>query len=214
MINLLKHEFLVQNKIYNLSKYFFIFFVFCNGSIVIITTHDRIANFGIIFSLISIPLALIGISANFLRSEMEDGSLELLLASFNPIQITSAKYFGLFICGAISFLANVPILYLLFDMSIIQLILVVIAGLFLMSTSCGVVILISSVQCYFRSNTNFLSSLLIPLIIPSIILSGILVENHNENYYSIILLLMGVSCIIVPVSIYLSSYLIENIYNI
>ena len=213
MINLLKHELLLQNKIQNLTKYFFIFFVFCSGSITIISTHDKIANFGVIFSLISIPLALIGISTNFLRSEIEDGSLELLLASFNPIQITLAKYITLFICGSIAFIANLPISYLLFDMDITRLSLLLTSGLLLLSTSCGVIILISSVQCYFRSNTNFLSSLLMPLIIPSIILSGMIIESNGTSY-SITFILIGVNCIIIPTSIYLSSYLIENIYNI
>jgi heme exporter protein B len=213
MINLLKHELLLQNKIQNLTKYFFIFFVFCSGSITIISTHDKIANFGVIFSLISIPLALIGISTNFLRSEIEDGSLELLLASFNPIQITLAKYINLFICGSIAFIANLPISYLLFDMDITRLSLLLTSGLLLLSTSCGVIILISSVQCYFRSNTNFLSSLLMPLIIPSIILSGMIIESNGTSY-SITFILIGVNCIIIPTSIYLSSYLIENIYNI
>jgi heme exporter protein B len=91
--------------------------------------------------------------------------------------------------------------------------LVIITGLLLMATSCGVVILISSIQCYFRSNTNFLSTLLLPLIIPSIILSGIIIQSDNNNS-SLLLILIGVNCIIVPISIYLSSYLIENIYNI
>lgn len=213
MTNLLKHELLLQNKIQNLTKYFFIFFVFCSGSITIISTHDTIANFGVIFSVIAIPLALIGISTNFLRTEIEDGSLELLLASFNSIQITLAKYINLFICGSIAFIANLPISYLLFDMSITRLSLLLTSGLLLLSTSCGVIILISSVQCYFRSNTNFLSSLLMPLIIPSIILSGMIIES-NDTSYSITFILIGVNCIIIPTSIYLSSYLIENIYNI
>ena len=154
MINLLKHELLLQNKIQNLTKCFFIFFVFCSGSITIISTHDKIANFGVIFSLISIPLALIGISTNFLRSEIEDGSLELLLASFNPIQITLAKYINLFICGSIAFIANLLISYLLFDMDITRLSLLLTSGLLLLSTSCGVIILISTVQCCFPCNSR------------------------------------------------------------
>jgi hypothetical protein len=40
-----------------------------------------------------------------------------------------------------------------------------------------------------------------------------IIENNNSNH-SIILILLGVNCIVVPISIYLSSYLIENIYNI
>ncbi|MCP5375134.1 MAG: heme exporter protein CcmB [Rickettsiaceae bacterium] len=213
MVHFIKHEFLLQNKICNLTKYFFIFFVFCSGSITIVSSHDKIANLGIIFAVISIPLSLIGIAANFLRTELEDGTLEILLTSFRPIQIILAKYLGLFICGSLAFVLNIPISYFLFNIEAFQLNLVIITGLLLMATSCGVVILISSIQCYFRSNTNFLSTLLLPLIIPSIILSGIIIQSDNNNS-SLLLILIGVNCIIVPISIYLSSYLIENIYNI
>ncbi|MBN8523348.1 MAG: heme exporter protein CcmB [Rickettsiales bacterium] len=213
MVHFIKHEFLLQNKICNLTKYFFIFFVFCSGSITIVSSHDKIANLGIIFAVISIPLSLIGIAANFLRTELEDGTLEILLTSFRPIQIILAKYLGLFICGSLAFVLNIPISCFLFNIEAFQLNLVIITGLLLMATSCGVVILISSIQCYFRSNTNFLSTLLLPLIIPSIILSGIIIQSDNNNS-SLLLILIGVNCIIIPISIYLSSYLIENIYNI
>jgi heme exporter protein B len=213
MVHFIKHEFLLQNKICNLTKYFFIFFVFCSGSITIVSSHDKIANLGIIFAVISIPLSLIGIAANFLRTELEDGTLEILLTSFKPIQIILAKYLGLFICGSVAFVLNIPISCFLFNIEAFQLNLVIITGLLLMATSCGVVILISSIQCYFRSNTNFLSTLLLPLIIPSIILSGIIIQSDNSNF-SLLLVLIGVNCIIIPISIYLSSYLIENIYNI
>jgi len=213
MVHFIKHEFLLQNKICNLTKYFFIFFVFCSGSITIVSSHDKIANLGIIFAVISIPLSLIGIAANFLRTELEDGTLEILLTSFKPIQIILAKYLGLFICGSVAFVLNIPISCFLFNIEAFQLNLVIITGLLLMATSCGVVILISSIQCYFRSNTNFLSTLLLPLIIPSIILSGIIIQSDNNNS-SLLLILIGVNCIIIPISIYLSSYLIENIYNI
>ena len=212
MVHFIKHE-LLQNKICNLTKYFFIFFVFCSGSITIVSSHDKIANLGIIFAVISIPLSLIGIAANFLRTELEDGTLEILLTSFKPMQIILAKYLGLFICGSVAFVLNIPISCFLFNIEAFQLNLVIITGLLLMATSCGVVILISSIQCYFRSNTNFLSTLLLPLIIPSIILSGIIIQSDNNNS-SLLLILIGVNCIIIPISIYLSSYLIENIYNI
>ena len=92
MVHFIKHEFLLQNKICNLTKYFFIFFVFCSGSITIVSSHDKIANLGIIFAVISIPLSLIGIAANFLRTELEDGTLEILLTSFKPIQIILIKF--------------------------------------------------------------------------------------------------------------------------
>lgn len=193
-------------------KYFLIFFIFCGGSITIVNSHETIASFGIVFSVVAIPLALIGVSANFLRPDIEDGSLELLLASFKPSQIILAKYLSLFVCGFIGFIINVPFSYLLFNIAIDQLLLIITCGLLLMASSAAIIMLISSIQSYFRSNTNFLSVLIMPLIIPSIILSGIIIQSDNN--YSLALILLGVNCIIVPASIYLSSYLIENIYNI
>lgn len=213
MTHFIKHEFLLQNKVHNLTKYFFIFFVFYSGSLTIVSSHDKIANLGVIFTVISIPLSLIGIAGNFLKSEVEDGSLEILLTSFKPIHIILAKYLGLFTCGSIAFVLNVAISYFLFNIDVLKLNLIIITGISLMATSCGVIILISSIQCYFRSNTNLLSTLLLPLIIPNIILSGIIIQSENNNY-SLLLILTGVNCIIIPMSIYLSSYLIENIYNI
>lgn len=212
MIKLIKHEFFVQNKIHNLGKYFLIFFLFSLTSITIINPYEKIASFGSILSIVLIPLALIGTSSNFLKSELEDGSFELLLTSFVPLKIVVAKYIALFLCTTISFLANLPIAYLLFNIAPSNLILMAVCGFLLSSAACAVILLIATVQCYFRNNTNFLSSLLLPLIIPSIILSGIALQDSNNH--SIILILLGINLILIPVIIYLTSYLIANIYNI
>jgi len=209
---LLKHELLIQNKINNLIKYFLIFFIFCSTSITIVNSHENINSFGIIFSVISIPLALIGVTVNFLKPEIEDGSLEILMTSFTPTQIILAKYLSLLISGVIGFIINIPISYLLFNISLNQLFLIMICGILLMTSSAVIIILIASIQCYFRSNTNFLSVLIMPLIIPSIILSGMIIQSDNN--YSMVLILLGINCIMVPITIGLSSYLIANIYNI
>lgn len=210
--NLFKHELLLQNKINSLIKYFVIFFIFCSSSITIVNSHENINSFGIIFSVISIPLALISVTANFLKPEIEDGSLEILLTTFTPAQIILAKYLSLLISGIAGFIINIPISYLLFNISVNQLFSIMACGILLMTSSSVIIILISSIQCYFRSNTSFLSVLIMPLIIPSIILSGIIIQSDNN--YSMIMILLGVTCIMTPITIGLSSYLVANIYNI
>jgi len=212
MFELIRHEFFIQNKINNLCKYFLIFFLFSLTSITIINPYEKIASFGSVLSIVLIPLALVGIGANFLKSEIEDGSLELLLTSFMPLQITLAKYVALFLCAAIGFVFNLLAAWLLFNIAFYSLILIAICGLLLSLLSCAIILLIAAIQCYFRNNTNFLSTLLLPLIIPSIILSGIVVQNSDN--YQIILILLGINMILVPTTIYLTSYLIANIYNI
>ncbi len=210
-MNFLKYELLMQNKIQNLLKYFLIFFVFCSISITMVNNYDNIQQFGVIFCLIAIPLAFLGISSNFLKTEMEDGSLELFIVSFNPIKIIITKYIALNILAIIAFSANIFLSWLLFDIYLSKLILIAICGLLLIILSSAMIILISAIQCYFRANTNFLSILIMPLIIPSIILCGMIIQSNNS---SLALILLGMNLIIAPISIYLSSYLIANIYNI
>lgn len=212
MTELIKYEFLTQNKIYNFGKNFAIFLLFGLTTITIISPYDRISEFGIIFTVVSLPLGLIGIASNFLRSEIDDGVLELLLVSYNPVAIISAKYLTLSVAVFCGFLVNLPIACVLFDIPVTKLLIIVSSGFHLSLISCALMLLIVSIQSYFRKNTNFLSSLLMPLIIPSIILSGILLQGGN--FYSLTLLLIGISCIIIPTALYASSYLIANIYNI
>lgn len=212
MLKLIKYEFVIQNKIYHLSKYFVIFFLFSLTSITIVNSYEKISTFGAVLSIVLIPLALIGLSSNFLRPELENGELEMMLTSFAPLKITLAKYVALFLCTMIGFMLNLPIIYLLFDFVLNKLLLIAVCGVFLAASSCAIILLLATVQCYFRNNTNFLATLLLPLIIPTIILSGIALQDSSE--VSILLILLGVNLILVPTAIYLSSYLIANIYNI
>ncbi|MDR0329462.1 MAG: hypothetical protein LBH99_02165, partial [Rickettsia sp.] len=63
LIQLIKWEYLIQNRINNLSKYLFIFFLFCIFSTALINDQADIKKFGVIFSVIFLPIALIGFSS-------------------------------------------------------------------------------------------------------------------------------------------------------
>jgi hypothetical protein len=51
-----------------------------------------------------------------------------------------------------------------------------------------------------------------PLIIPNIIISGLLIQSPGDISFAAIML--GINLIIIPPALYLSGYLLENIYNI
>jgi len=209
---IIKRELLVQNRVYNLNKYLIVFFLFSAFSITLINSHENIQKFGIIFSVISIPLAFISLPTNIIKPDIEDGSLELMLLLASSSQIAIGKFSALVIASLTSFLVTMPIIYFVFNIPFLVMINIIICGILMTKLAAALIVLIASVQGYFRSNTNFLSVLIMPLIIPTIILSGILLQNP-ENL-SLIWIMLGINLVVIPVSLYLSGYLIENIYNI
>lgn len=212
MKNLIYHELKLQNKVYNITKYIFIFFLFCSLATGFINSEEDIQRFGIIFSIISIPLAFIGLSSILIKPDIEDGYLETLLSSTLAIKIILSKYIALSVCSIMSFVLVAPIIYILYNIDNSIFVMMSLAAITLIFLSAALIILIASIQAYFRSNTNFLSIIIMPLIIPSIIISGVLIQNIDQTH--LLFIMIGIDCIIIPPALYLSSYLIENIYNI
>lgn len=212
MKTLIRQEFMVQNKIYNISKYSFVFFIFCCLSITLINTYEKIQSFGIIFSVISIPLVFISLSSHLIKPDIEDGALEVLLTTCLPIKIIFAKYIALCSCCILSFCCTIPIIYIVYNIEINILFIMISASLILLFLSAALIILIAAIQGYFRTNTNFLSILIMPLLVPNIVLSGVLIQNSTDLY--LLYLMIGIDLVVIPPALYLSSYLVENIYNI
>ncbi|WP_367364364.1 heme exporter protein CcmB [Candidatus Tisiphia endosymbiont of Nedyus quadrimaculatus] len=212
LIQLIKWEYLIQNRINNLSKYLFIFFLFCIFSTALINDQADIKKFGVIFSVIFLPIALIGFSSLILKQDVEDGSLELLLSSFSENEIVTSKLFAIFFSSLTSSLLNIPIIYIIFDLDLITVTYLFITLTLLLTLSSSLLVLIGSIQSYFRSNTNLLAILIMPLLVPNIILTGLVLQNL-ENI-SLIFVMIGINMLLLPTIFYLSSYLIKNIYNI
>lgn len=212
LIQLIKWEYLIQNRINNLSKYLFIFFLFCIFSTALINDQADIKKFGVIFSVIFLPIALIGFSSLILKQDVEDGSLELLLSSFSESEIVTSKLFAIFFSSLTSSLLNIPIIYIIFDLDLTTVTYLFITLTLLLTLSSSLLVLIGSIQSYFRSNTNLLAILIIPLLIPNIILTGLVLQNL-ENI-SLIFVMIGINMLLLPTIFYLSSYLTKNIYNI
>ncbi|WP_375333518.1 heme exporter protein CcmB [Candidatus Tisiphia endosymbiont of Xenochironomus xenolabis] len=212
LIQLIKWEYLIQNRINNLSKYLFIFFLFCIFSTALINDQTDIKKFGIIFSVIVLPIALIGFSSLIFQQDVEDGSLELLLSSFNESEIIAAKLITIIVSSLTSALLNMPIIYIIFDLDMLTVSYLLINLILLLILSSSLLVLIGAVQSYFRSNTNLLAILIMPLLIPNIILSGLVLQNFDN--INLIFVMIGINMLLVPIIFYLSSYLIKNIYNI
>jgi heme exporter protein B len=212
MRELILQELKVQNKIYNIIKYSLIFFIFCCLSVGLISSYEDIQAFGIVFAVISIPLAFIGLSYSLIKPDIEDGTIETLLTKFPASNIIIAKYIALCICFIISFGATMPIIYVMYNVEVVTFIIMIASAIILLLLSAALIILIASIQGYFKANTNFLSVLIMPLLIPNIILSGLLIQNNQDTH--LLFIMIGINFVIIPPVLYLSGYLVENIYNI
>jgi heme exporter protein B len=212
MKTLLSQELLIQNRVYNLAKYSILYFVFCILSIALVNSHDDIQKFGAIFPLICIPLSFLGLTNNLIKPDIEDGTLEYLLTISSAQKIVLSKFLVMSAVTVFCFSLISPLLAVFFSLEFEQLFTLSLAALLLIIISSALIVLIASIQGYFRSNTNFFAVLVMPLILPNVILSGILIQNPQEIH--LVIIMLGINLIIIPPAIYLSAYLINNIYNI
>lgn len=212
LLKLIYFEIITQNKINNLVKYLFIYFLFGIVSITLVNNYEDIKNFGIMFTLISIPLSLMGFTFTIFKNNLEDGNLEFLLVSYFPGEIIFAKIVSLSINSCFNCFLSVPFIYIFFKPSIIILSTLMLVFPLLIFLSSALLILISIIQAYFKTNTNILPLLIMPLLIPAIIISGFIIHSSSDAF--LLYILAGLDLILIPLLFILSKYLLKNIYNI
>jgi ABC-type transport system involved in cytochrome c biogenesis permease component len=212
MLNLIYQEVLLQNKIHHISKHFFLFLLFGLISTVIIAPIQNMTEFGLMLSIIYIPMFLLGNNHFLLKYEIQNGDLELLLTTHNTLIIIIAKFCALSISLLMSLICILPLIVILFSTSLILTMNFIYIAILILLMSNGLAIMMAAIQIYFQRNNNFLSVMIMPFMLPNIILAGMLISNP-ENV-TIIFMMFGVNLIIIPISLYCSGYLINNIYNI
>lgn len=212
MNNLIYYKFLVQNKVYNLTKYTILFFSFCLVSTLVVNSPEYFQKFGIILSVIYIPLAFLGLSANIIKADLDDGSLECLLVCTTSFKIILAKFLAMSLNTSASFAIILPLLKIFFNLDFYCSVVLYSMATLLIFMSSALIVLIATIQSYFKSNTNFFTLLIMPLFIPSIILTGICIQDMQN--LQLLLIMFGINLVLIPPSLYLSSHLIDNIYNI
>lgn len=211
LLLLIKREFTVQNRINNMIKYLVIFFLFCIVSITLINSYEDIKKFGLIFSVICLLIPLISFSSSIFKSDLEDGSLELLLSAVSHNKIVLAKFFAMSINSTIGIISTLPIIYIFFSQTLTEIAFFLISVWLLLILTSSLVVLAGSMQSYFRTNANLIGTFIMPLLIPNIVITGMVLQNNNLR---LIFIMIGINLVFLPISFFLSSYLIRNIYNL
>lgn len=210
--SLFLHEILVYHRCYNLIIHNIQFLLL--GMICLLFAcpagYDKTI-FGMIFVISGLPISIIASSAPIIKNDLEDGRLELYLITSNINIIILSKFCALLFCNFVSFTIVVLIMAFLYGMTYHQIFFLYSSAILLIQIS-AISLLISSVESYFRGNISMISSLIVPLILPSLIITGIMI-HRDLSYYSAMMIVLAITCIITPVTLLFSGYLIRNIHN-
>ncbi|MFK8040385.1 MAG: ABC transporter permease [Rickettsiaceae bacterium] len=210
LLLLIQWEFKLQNKIYNQIKYISLFVLLYIFEIVFISV-DEIEKFLVLLPTIFIPMSLLSFIHLIFRDDISDGMLETMLSSsITPGEIIISKYCSVLLNSIISAILYLSLIYIMFNLTFYYFVAFSILSFMMILLISSLLILIGSVQSYFRSNNSLISLLLIPLMIPSFILTSLAFE---QDTFHMILMTFGINCIIIPVNFLLSGFLIKNIYN-
>ena len=171
---------------------------------------DQINNLApIIFSMIFavfLPNILISIS----KKEFEDGYLEWLLTILSAEKILVLKFISVIVVVITSLLPLWILSSVFFSYSAYDFVIFLLATIFLIIQVTMLGILCFCIQAYFYSNTQFILSIMLPLLLPHLIIFGMIISE-----FSLKLLFLGIGITLgsVPIYLVLAIYLMKNIYN-
>ncbi|MES2214456.1 MAG: heme exporter protein CcmB, partial [Pseudomonadota bacterium] len=149
---------------------------------------------------------------DIIRSDIADGYMEMLIITTSSPRIVFIKFIALCLNNTLALVISMPFIVISYSLSFDQIMLNLLSRFILLVQISAISLFTGCIEGYFRSNTNLISFILFPLIIPSIIISGMVIYSPESSYLYISILL-GFAFIITPIILLLSGYLLKNLYN-
>lgn len=156
-----------------------------------------------------IALSIIITSSNNLSADKLDGSLVQKLLIFEYFDIVIVKQLSMFLLSALISLMISIMIWLLYSLSFLQFFFFLAASLLVLIISCSLAFCSSVIKLYFDNNTEYLSMIMMPLLIPFFICASIAITSCNYFY---LLLMLGMNLILAPIISLMSIYLMRDIY--
>ncbi len=206
----LKYEVLTLYKTQGILRNIFLILLMPCTCLPLVLPKSQMYIAGPLVIAIILTINLSYLFATAIKNDIEDGTITLLLTIRKPLYVVMTKFISIFINGLITLLMLIPMLYLFYDYSGIKLLVISsLFTLFLMKIS-AVSILIASVQSYFCTNTQFLLSLIGPIILPNLIIFGMILIDYN---ITLLILVVGINMMLLPLMLIMTTYLLKNLYN-
>lgn len=148
---------------------------------------------------------------NFITQNMTGGWLEQLIVSFPYEKIILVKKISIFIINFIVTILTLPFIALLYNIPKDALLCYFINNIVIGFFCSSLIMTLSLIKLYFNNNNEFISILLIPILIPVIICSSLSLEENNLSFMMINL---GISLIVAPISFFSSIYLLKHLNSL
>lgn len=145
------------------------------------------------------------------KSDLQDGFLETILTIANPSVIIMAKYLAIVLNMILSSIIIMPVIMLIFQIPKTELIYLYSLMMLTIMQISIILVFVNILHAYFKRNTNLLISLILPFILPTIMISSLAISSMNKDF---LMILLGIDLIFIPITFYLSSYLLKNLFNI
>jgi ABC-type transport system involved in cytochrome c biogenesis permease component len=199
-----------MNKVLFVGRHVFFSMLFNFFTLSFIVTGNDLPYFVAILNLTLTPLILLCLTEVLFKEDFTSGSLAVLMTSFHPYHIVLSKYLALATTAFLCICTTLPIVAFFYGASVQLTFSIMLAQFFLVLQSTSLAVLISAMQIYFKGNINFLIALMMPFLIPTIIISGAILQNLDIN---LIYIALGQILVAVPLSLLFSSYLLRSLYN-
>ena len=148
--------------------------------------------------------------SNNLTQDQKDGSLSQRFLIFSPLEIILAKYIAIFILMCLTILILSFAILLLYSVEINMILYFFLSNILMTMITISIAICSSVIKLYFANQNEYLSVIMMPILIPVLILLGLAISLKN---YFFLALILGVSLVVVPITIFLSSYLLKKSIN-
>ena len=184
------------------------------GQIIISITcpYEMIKFYCTFFMVIIYPLITLQYLERILYNDFKDGTIELVLTIFTPVQLMCSQYCAQYILILCSYLFALPVIIILLNYDIIEIILF--SSLVLINLiAANIIAIFSSLSfCYIKKITMVQFLVIVPLMLPTLIISSLIIQDMT--YLILIKLLLGIVTILVVTLFFASEYLLRHIYNI
>ena len=204
---LLKYDCNNLNIRYRLLQNLLSLFIISSISMPMITDISRISAMAPLFIITSLPVLILSMCGKLFHDDAENGILDFCIIHYGVLCIALSKFIAISGFCVIITLIAMPIFSLFFNLSNLELMLLLSACLIISIYTCALCVLVSSMEHYFVKSQVLIASIILPLLIPQIILCGIIIENQSLQ---LIFLAFGVCLIISSIAILFASMLVKN----
>lgn len=204
---LLKYQCANINATYRLLTNLFWLFIISSIAMPMILASDQISLVAPLFLITSLPLLIISMCSRLFAQDAASGCLDFLLIHYGYLHVVLSKFGAICLFASSVIVISMPIFGILFSMNIAYMVLLMIMCLIISIYTCALCTLASSLEHYFAKSQVLISSIILPLLIPQIILSGIIINQQN---WQLIFLAIGSTILVSSIIIMFASMLLKT----